>query len=192
MQTQDAPAEILFKFWPWLEANKNRLIAGVVAILAAWAIYAFVSWRHEQKEVAAGQALSQLLVTASPGAAGVGQMVDAFARLAAQYPGTAAGERAQLQAAAALFNAGRYADAQAQFQKFLAGNSTSPLASTAQLGVATSLEAQGKPEAVSEYQKVVSRYSGSACEQIAKGALARLQPAAKPATAPAATPAAKS
>jgi len=180
MQTQDAPAEFLIKFWPWLEANKNRLIAIVAALLAAWGIYAFVSWRHEQKEVAAGQALTQLLITPAP-AADVGKMADAFARLAAQYPGTAAGQRAQLQAATALFSAGRYADAQAQFQKFLTDNSTGPLAATAQLGVAASLEAQGKPEAVGEYQKVVSRYSGSSSEPVAKAALARLQkPAAKP------------
>ena len=33
MQTQDAPAEIIFKLWPWLEANKNRLIQVMVNIL---------------------------------------------------------------------------------------------------------------------------------------------------------------
>ena len=34
MQTQDAPAEIIFKLWPWLEANQKRLIAVAVAIVA--------------------------------------------------------------------------------------------------------------------------------------------------------------
>jgi predicted negative regulator of RcsB-dependent stress response len=180
MQTQDAPAEILFKFWPWFEANKNRLIAIGVALLAVLGIYSFLTWQHDQKETAAGEALTQLLVTPVAGA-NAGQMADAFARVAAKYPGTAAGQRAQLQAASALFDAGRYPEAQAQFQKSLADSAAGALAATAQLGVAACLEAQGKPEAVAAYQKVVSGYPGSTCEQTAKAALARLQkPAVKP------------
>jgi predicted negative regulator of RcsB-dependent stress response len=174
MQTQDAPAEIIFKLWPWLEANKNRLIGALAAILIVAGILYFISSQRAQKEIDAGQALTMLLVSPTVNA-NVGQTADAFAKLAAQYPGTAAGQRAQLQGAAALFGAGRYADAQAQFQKFLDGNSTGPLAATAELGVAASLEAQNKLDpAAAAYQRVASGFAGSPSVVPAEFALGRI------------------
>jgi TolA-binding protein len=83
-----------------------------------------------------------------------------------------------------LFDAGRFAEAQAQFQKFLTDGAFGPLAATAQLGLAASIEAQGKADlAIAAYQKVVSSDSPNAATvQSAKAALARLQkPAAQPA-----------
>ena len=171
MQTQDAPAEIIFKLWPWLEANKNRLIGALAAVIIVAGIMFFISSHQEQKEVDAGQALTLLLVSPTASASNA----DAFAQLAAKYPGTAAGQRAQLQAAAALFNAGRYPDAQAQFQKFLDATSTGPLAATAQLGVAASLESQNKLEAAAAaYQKITSAFAGSASVLPAEFALGRI------------------
>ena len=178
MQTQDAPAEILFKFWPWLEANKTRLIAAGVGLVAIFGVYSFVTWQHEKTEAEAGDALTQLLVAPAPGTKPEDQ-ASGFARLAEKYAGTAAGQRAQLQAASAFFEAGRFDDAAAQFQKSLAGGVSGALAATAQLGLASCLEAQGKAEAVAAYQKVISTYPSSSSEQAAKAALARLQ---KPAT----------
>ena len=140
MQTQDAPTELIFKLWPWLEANRTRLIGGAAGLLVVIGGYQFYSWQHEQTEIAAGEALTQLLVVPST-SANPGQIADAFAQLGSKYAGTAAGQRAQLQAGAALFSSGRYADAQAQFQKYLATGDTGPLAGTAQLGVGASLEA---------------------------------------------------
>src|SRR5665213_4071491 len=146
MQTQDAPAEFLFKLWPWLEANKNRLIVALVAIIVVAAILFFISSHRAQQEVDAGQALTMLQVS-PPANANAGQTAAAFEQIATKYSGTAAGQRAQLQAAAAFFSAGSYADAQAQFQKFLDHDATSPLAAIAELGVAASLEAQNKLDA---------------------------------------------
>jgi predicted negative regulator of RcsB-dependent stress response len=159
MQTQDAPAEILFKLWPWLEANKNRLIGVAVAIVVVAGVYYFVSAEHEQKEIAAGEALTQLLLTPATTS---DQSADALVGLASKYSGTEAAKRAQLQGAASLFDAARYADAQAQFQKFLESNAGGPLAATAELGVGASLEAQGKADlAATAYQKVISSYPGT-------------------------------
>ena len=159
MQTQDAPAEILFKLWPWLEANKNRLIGVVAAVVVVAGVYYFVSAEHEQNEIAAGEALTQLLLTPATTSA---QSADALVALASKYSGTEAAKRAQLQGAASLFDAGNYADAQAQFQKFLESNTGGPLAATAELGVGASLEAQGKTDlAATAYQKVVSSYPGT-------------------------------
>jgi predicted negative regulator of RcsB-dependent stress response len=174
MQTQDAPAEIIFKLWPWLEANKKRLIGAAAAVVVVAGILYFISAQRQQREVDAGQALTQLLMNLSANNV-AGPKSDAFAKLAAEYPGTAAGERAQLQAAAALFDSGRYADAQAQFQKFLEGGFSGPLVATAQLGLAASLEAQNKLEpATAAYQRVLSGFAGSASALPAELALGRI------------------
>ncbi|HEX4349525.1 MAG TPA: tetratricopeptide repeat protein [Verrucomicrobiae bacterium] len=174
MQTQDAPAEFLFKLWPWLEANKNRLIGGLVAVIVVAGILYFMSAQKAQTEVDAGQALTAIM--ANPAAdENDSQTAAQFEQLADKYPGTAAARRAQLQAAGALFEAGSYADAETQFEKYLAGNSAGPLAATAQLGIAASLEAQNKlDQAAAAYQRVVSAFPESPCVPTADLALGRI------------------
>ena len=78
----------MFKLWPWLEANKNRLIGAVVAVAVVTGLYAFLSWRHDQNEISAGEALTQLMV--SPPSATPEQTAGAFAQIADTYAGTAA------------------------------------------------------------------------------------------------------
>lgn len=174
MQTQDAPAEFLFKLWPWLEANKNRLIGAAVAVLIAIGVYYFRASQREQNEIAAGQAMTQLLVMPAAGTTPA-QVADSLVALAAKYPGTAAAQRSQLQGAAAMFAAGRYADAATQFQKSFDGSSSGPLAATAELGVGASLEAQGKLEpAAAAYQKVAANFSSSPSALPALCALGRI------------------
>jgi predicted negative regulator of RcsB-dependent stress response len=173
METQDASTEILFKLWPWLEANKNRLLWGGVIIVVLGLVYSFVSWQHEQNVIAAGEAFTQIAFTPAT-TLSASQRADEFAQLAAKYSGTEAGQRAQLQAAATLFDAGNYADAQTQFQKFLDASS-GPLAASAALGVAASLEAQGKlDQAATAYLRVTSSYSGSPADLQAEFSLGRL------------------
>ena len=169
--TQDAPAEFIFKLWPKLEANKNKIIGGVIAVVAVIAIYNFIGAQREAKEKSAGEALTALLMTppngTSPG--------DALAKFAKDFDGTQAAQRAQLQAAAAFFGSGKFADAQAGFEKFLANSPGGALAATAQLGVAASLEAQGKADLASEaYRKTASNYSGQPAALPALVGLGRL------------------
>ncbi len=174
MQTQDAPAEIIFKLWPWLEANKKPLIGGLVGIMVVSGILYFVSAQKAQNEVDAGQALTLLMLDPTANTNSSAQ-VGGFEQLAAKYSGTAAGKRAQLQAAAALFSAGQYPDAQAQFEKYLDANAGDSLAATAQLGLAASLEAQNKLDlATAGYQKVVSVYASSSAVAQAEFALGRI------------------
>ncbi|HEY5345799.1 MAG TPA: tetratricopeptide repeat protein, partial [Verrucomicrobiae bacterium] len=143
MQTQDAPADFIIKFWPWFEANRKRLVIAVVAVVVVLFVWYFITTQRVQKAVDAGQAYTQLQLNMPPNPT-VQQVADAFLQLAKNYSGTVAAERAQLQAAAVLFSAARYAEAQAQFQNFLAANKNSSLAAAAQLGVAACLEAQNK------------------------------------------------
>lgn len=169
--TTDTPSELMFKIWPWLEANKNRLIAGGVALFVAICVYFFVSSQREQKEIAAGEALTELLMSAPNNL----NAAEALTQLAAKHAGTAAAQRAELQAAASHFGAGRYAEAEALFSKFMQNSPGGAIAATAQLGIGASLEAQNKLDAaVVAYQKVASTYSATPSALPALVALGRI------------------
>src|SRR2546423_1716847 len=168
MQAQDATTVYLLKLWPRIEANKNRFIAGavivVVGIAAAWVFVA----QAAQKENKAGEALTALevLQTAQP---------EAYLKLAADYSGTAAGQRALMQGATMLFSAGKYADAQAQFQKFLDEHPDSEFSSHASLGIAACLDAQGKSDlAVGKYQSLMNGAADVIAAGMAKLGIARI------------------
>jgi predicted negative regulator of RcsB-dependent stress response len=174
MQSQDVSAEFLIKFWPWLEANRKRLIGAAVAAGVILLIWYFVATERAQKAVDAGQAYTQLQLNLPPNPAAP-QAADAFLNLAGKYSGTLAAARAQLQAAAVLFSAGHYADAQALFQKLLEANSGGALAAAAQFGVAASLEAQNKLDAAATgYRAVTTGYPESTEVLPAKFSLGRV------------------
>jgi TolA-binding protein len=178
MQTQDAPAEFLFRLWPWIEANKNRLIGALVAIVVIAGVVFFIISERDQREISAGQALTELTLN-SAGGGNEPQFAGQLEQLAAKYAGTAAGQRARLQAAATLFAVGNYADAQAQFQQYLDVYPNGQFAAMAQLGIGSSLDAQNKADlAASAYQRTISLFPGSssiAPAEFALGALAEKQ-----------------
>jgi predicted negative regulator of RcsB-dependent stress response len=170
MQAQDATAVYLFKLWPWIEANKKRIIIGVGIIIAAIFIFSFVSWEKSKGEVDAGQALTSVMISTEGS-----QLADACLKIAADHPSTLAGQRALLQAAASLFEAGRYADSQTQFQNFLDQHPDSAFSGQAALGVAACIDAQGKPDlAVDAYQRAIGSLSDAEGTGVAKLAIARI------------------
>jgi predicted negative regulator of RcsB-dependent stress response len=174
MQSQDVSGEFILKLWPWLEANRNRLIGLVVAVIGVSGVMYFISTQREQKELEAGQTLTALTVKSPPDTTG-GAAAPELEQIATKYAGTPAGERASLEAAAALFAGGNYAEAQAQFQHFLDANGSGQFAPAAQLGVAASLEAQNKlDDAATAYQRVASLYPNSNSVQPAEFALGRI------------------
>ena len=166
MQTQETTTLYLLKLWQWVEANKNRLIGGAAVIAVAIFLISFYSYQRGQKEIAAGEALTKLAVT--PG----GLTPEACLKIAGDFPGTVTGQRALLRGASLLFEAGRYPEAQANFQKFLDSHLGSVLAGQAALGVATCLDVQGKP-AATEFRAVVNNYSDPGIVGAAKFALGR-------------------
>jgi TolA-binding protein len=174
MEIQDAPAAYFFKLWPKIEANWIRIaLGGGVIIVVAMLIY-YYSWQRDQKEINAGMALTQLMMTAPRNVTG-SQPADSLLKIAGDYRGTTAGQRAWMQGAAMLFAAGRYADAQTQFQKFLDAHPDSFFAAQAALGVATSLDAQGKTDlAAGAYQRVINISSDVMVASSAKFALAQI------------------
>jgi len=173
MDTQDVSTEVLFKLWPWLEANRNRLIGGGLAVVLVAIVYSYINWEHGQNEITAGTAFTQLIF-ANQGNTDPKQQADALLAMASKYTGTAAAQRAQLQAASVLFESGNYADALVQFQNF-ADNHSGPLAAIANLGAGASLEAQGKPDqAAVAYEKIASTHATSPAYLQAEFSLGRI------------------
>ena len=173
MELQDAPTTYFFKLWPKIEANWIRIAWGGGIIVVAAGLISFYSWQRDQKEITAGKALTQM-ISSIPRTATASQQADLYLKINADYQGTFAGQRALLQGAAMLFAAGRYADAQAQFQKFLDAYPGSFLAAQAALGVAASLDAQGKTDpAAGGYQRIINTYSDAVVVDSARFALAQ-------------------
>jgi TolA-binding protein len=173
MQLQDAPATYLFKLWPWIETNKIRIACGGGIVVVAIGLISFYSWQRNQKEITAGETLSRMM--SDSGTTTAAQQAGLFMKVAGDYPGTAAGQRAMLQSAGMLFAAGKYADAQAQFQQFLNQYPGSSLAAQATLGVAASLDAQGQTDsAAGVYHRVITSYSDVIVAGYAKYRLAQI------------------
>jgi len=175
MEIQDAPATFLFKLWPKIEANWIRIAWGGGIAVVAVLVISFYSWQQGQNEITAGKALTQLMVTTAHNVLSPGQQADLFLKVATDYPGTAAGQRAWLQGAAILFTMGNYPEAQVQFQKFLDKHPDSLFAGQAALGVGTSLDAQGKADmAAAIYQQIIKKYADVIAVTSARFALAQI------------------
>ncbi len=168
METQEISGEFLFKAWPWIEAHRRQLIGGVIGVAVLVGIISVVSAARGQKEISAGIALSKLLTTPPVDP-------EALLQLASAQSGTQAALRAQLQAATAYFENGKYTDAQAQYQGFADAHPTGPLAGEAFLGAGASLEAEGKADqAVSWYNKAAAGSMEAPATLMAKFALGRI------------------
>lgn len=159
----------------WFEVNKKRLgIGAAVLLVVGFGVYVFQHMGH-QNEVKASAALIALRAPVNAGTNQVPITAAQYMKVAQDFAGTDAAERAELLAAGALFSEGKYAESHAAFDKFLRDHPASEWAWEAAYGVASGLEAQGKQEeAVAAYQRVVTTYGGEPAAQQAKLALARI------------------
>jgi TolA-binding protein len=174
MESDATQSDLVYKLWVWGDKNKKQLLWGLVALVVVGIGIAF--WLAHQSETQndANDALSKL-TSRGFSAATPAPTPEALLKVASDYSGTEAGQRALLLSAGDLFAAGKYDEAQAQFQKFLQQYSGSPFTAQAALGVAACYDAQGKTsDAISGYQGVADRYQGQNVAPQAKLALARL------------------
>jgi outer membrane protein assembly factor BamD (BamD/ComL family) len=159
----------------WLEQNKKNVLVGFSAVVIIGCAIAGYRWKSHQTELSASEALLQLRASLNPTDKTASPEASAYLKVASDYPSTDAAERASLLAAGALFNEGKYAEAVAQFDKFLQKHGSHALAATAAFGRAASIEGQGKlDEALSAYQSVLSQYPKSATVNATKLAIARI------------------
>jgi len=174
MESNVAQLPLSDRLWDWFETYKRQagLVVGilVVAGLIIW----FIVWHRETKQLDAGAALSQVAAGELQGGS-VRDDPEAYLNVARQYPDSMAGARAVLLAAGGLFDQNKYADAQAQFDRFVREYQGNPLMGEALFGIASCLDAQGKTDqAATAYKDLITRHPNESFVALAKFALARI------------------
>ena len=158
----------------WVELNRVKVLTGAVILVGVGFGIATMRYMAEQKELKASGALLALRATIQQNTNLPPVTAASLTKVAQEYSGTAAAERARILAASTLFTEGKYAEAETAFKAFLNEFQESPWRATAAYGIATAQEAQNKPEAVTSYQTVTTSYSRSSLADDAKLALARI------------------
>jgi predicted negative regulator of RcsB-dependent stress response len=174
MDADVTQSKAFLTLWAWADKNKKQLMWGLIGLAVVALGVAFWLAHQSESQNDANDALSKLVSPANmPG--GTQPAADSLLKIAADYSGTEAGQRALLMAAGNLFATGKYDDAQGQFQKFIKDYNDSKLISQAAIGVAACYDAQGKTnDAIAGYQSVVDRYPNDDLIPQAKLALGRL------------------
>lgn len=172
MDAQSTNPAGLEELMAWLMDNiKQVIIALVVLAVIGIGIGIYI----HSKDQAITNANAEVFSSGALGVARPTVSPDIYLKAAQDHAGTDVGERAQLLAASVLFQQGKYAESQTQFEKFRREHENGPLDADATLGIAASLDAQNKtPEAINKYMEVIQHSAGSAAASQAKLNLARI------------------
>lgn len=174
MESENTQSTDLYSLLAWFEKNRKQIISAVVIVILIGIVIAYSQWRREQKEIAAGEALSAIVLAGNNSR----PSSDSLLKVAEDNAGTVAAGRALLMAAGQLFADGNVDGAQKQFQKFLTDYEGSPLTPQAKLGAGACLEAQGKnAEAIAAFREVADRFGEANTRSHAKFSMARLNEA---------------
>lgn len=175
MESDVAELPLSERLWTWFAANKQTAVfLGVVLAVMGLLIWFFI-WRHDQQEIGAGEALSNVSLAQSTGRGSHPDLAEGYLKVAAQFPKSSAGARALLLAAGSLFVQDKFDEAKIQFEKFIRQHPDSPFVVSAILGIAASLDAQGKTnEAVTAYHNLIEHHPNDAATFQARFALGRL------------------
>ena len=176
MDSEAPQSNGFYEFLAWIELNKNNLIMGGAVLIALGFGVGVYRWRAGQRELVANQALLDINPPGTAASTNTPPPKAAdYMKLATDFAGTAAAERALLLAAGDLYVHANYSAAQSAFEKHLKEFGNSPLAVQAAMGLASCYDAQNKTdEAIAKYQDVVTRYSTGAGGSQARLAMARL------------------
>ena len=168
MQSERSELPVTYQLMAWLDTHKKQAAIGAGVVFLLGLVIAFMFWSQGQKADEASLGFSKLMFerTTTP---------ESFLQLAAEYPNTAGGANALLQAAQLSFAASKYSEAQAQFETFRSKYRNNALVSTASLGIAASLDAQGKADdALAIYEDLIARRSSDMAYVQSQYAAARL------------------
>ena len=177
MEQTVAELPALHRAWAWFAVKKNRqqvIWGGGVTLVVVLAV-SFYFWRQNEIEFAASDALSRVEAQLTGPGGARNESAEACLQVANEHAGTVAGARALLQGGAVFFTQGKYAEAQAQFQKFGQAYPESPFRGQAVLGNAACLDALGKlDEAAAAYKSFFEQRPNEAGSLQAKFSLARI------------------
>lgn len=170
-----------FDFATWFELNRRPVLVAVGLVCAA--IVGIMVVRARQ-QASARDASAQLLAALPAGAPGQPPApLDAqkLLQISQKFSGTPSATQARLLAAGQLFADGKFAEAQGQFSGLEDAAPDNPYLGIALLGVAASLDAQGKTaEATTAYDRVISLFPNDAPAQQARLAKSRLIESSQP------------
>ncbi len=159
MDSETQKTEALYDFLGWLETNKKQvaMVAGAAVLIVG--IIATVMWFRGQEEFRASEALSAIYIPVVTSNTLAPDTLDKLQKVISDYSGTAAAARAELIRAGLLYTTGRYADAQAAFEKFVRDHPENQWVSEAYYGLAVCWDAQNKTnDAIAKYGDFVRRF----------------------------------
>lgn len=146
----------------WLETHKLHLVYAGAAALAVWLAAFTYSHVRAGQEASANAALAALNKPADRTGKQPQPLAADYLKVAEQHAGTKAADRALLFGADRLFTEGKFPEAKAHFEKYLAANPTGSAAAAALLGVAACQEAVSETDkSIATYQQVLAQHSTS-------------------------------
>ncbi|MBC8324258.1 MAG: tetratricopeptide repeat protein [Verrucomicrobia subdivision 3 bacterium] len=181
MESTETHPDRLIDFWEWLVENRMQVIlAIIIAIGAVLIVYtqrvnAKLAEEESGEDVLAAMDLRfstdevNPFVTAS----------ERFGNVAVNHPGTAGASNAKFLQASALFDEGKFKEADAAFAGYVSENPRSPLLPAAALGQAACKASLVDSGAVAAYENVRNQYPGTSEAVQATLALGRMALEAK-------------
>jgi len=174
-EEQEQDLDLWIQLQTWAETRRKQIGFGAgIALVVGFVLYTN-SHMAEQKRVDAEAALFALNKVPAPGQEPKPVTAAEFLKVADDFSGTAAAERALMLAAGALYEENKYPEAEARFTQFVTKHPSSKHVAQARLGIAASQDAQNKyAEATAGYESLSTSAAGSSESNQAKLALALL------------------
>jgi len=165
----------LYALVAWADKNRKQLLWTVGTLIALGAAVGLYFMHKDSREASANAAFCALKLPIPGRDMPTAAMAAQFAQVADEYPDTSGGARAMMAAAGIYFEAGEFEKARTMFQTLLAEHPNFPLANEAAIGVAVSLEAEGKfAEATARYEEIAHQGTQDSTWPQTRSALARL------------------
>lgn len=163
MEPAETHPDRLIDFWEWLVENSTQVILAIIIIIGAVLIVHTQRLNTQLAEEAAGEdvlaAMDNRFSTdeVNPNATASGR----FAKVVLNHPGTTGASNAKFLQASALFDEGKFMEADAAFAAYASENLLSPLLAAAALGQAASKASQNDSGAAAAYEAVRNQHAGT-------------------------------
>lgn len=173
MSSEAQDSSLSFDVLTWIEEHKQQLKLGLGVVIIGVTAAIVLHSRSVTVEASASQAVVSA-GSLPPGATNA-VPAETWLKLAAEHSGTAAARRSLFLGASQLMQDGKYAEAEAKFNEFLAGGGSDTFTAAAAYGKAVALESQNKlPDALSAYQNVIASFKDDAVSEMARIGKARV------------------
>ena len=145
----------MYEALTWLKANlKNVILGAIIVIVVGGGLGMFIHNRS-QREVRAGEALSEVLTPATSTATPLPGQLEGYLKVAQDFPGSKAAARAIVMAASMQFAQSNYVEAEKLFQREIKEYPESDWRSEANMGIASCYEQFGKTnEALAKFEEI--------------------------------------